>query len=218
MKLDARAACRLNHSKCRVFIVEDDPSMRTALKNLLRSVGLETEAFTSADDFLEAELADGPNCLLLDVRLPGLSGLDLQAELIRKNVHIPVIFMTAHGDIEMSVRAMKAGAVEFLTKPFRDQDLLDAIHVALARDWARRQQQGELAEFRRRYDSLTSRQRELLSLMISGCSNRDVANQIGTSEVTVKVNRRNLMQKMKATSFADLFRIASELRIPYTKV
>ena len=208
----------MNHSKCRVFIVEDDPSMRTALKNLLRSVGLETEAFTSADDFLEAELADGPNCLLLDVRLPGLSGLDLQAELIRKNVHIPVIFMTAHGDIEMSVRAMKAGAVEFLTKPFRDQDLLDAIHVALARDWARRQQQGELAEFRRRYDSLTSRQRELLSLMISGCSNRDVANQIGTSEVTVKVNRRNLMQKMKATSFADLFRIASELRIPYTKV
>jgi FixJ family two-component response regulator len=147
--------------------------MRTALKNLLRSVGLETEAFASADDFLETDLADGPNCLILDVRLPGLSGLDLQTELARRDAHIPIIFVTAHGDIPMSVRAMKAGAVEFLTKPFRDQDLLDAIHIALARDWARRQQPDELAEFRRRYESLT---------------------------------------------FADLFRIASELPIPYTKV
>lgn len=192
--------------------------MRSALKNLLHSVGLETEAFASADGFLETEVADGPNCLVLDVRLPGLSGLDLQAELIRRNAHIPIIFITAHGDIPMSVRAMKAGAVEFLTKPFRDQDLLDAIHVALARDWARRQQQGELAEFRRRYESLTPRQRQLLSLVISGCSNRDVASHFGTSEITVKVTRRNLMQKMKAASFADLFRMASELRVPYTKV
>jgi FixJ family two-component response regulator len=200
-----------------VFIVDDDLSMRTALKNLLRSVGLETEAFGSADDFLDTELADGPNCLILDVRLPGISGLHLQSELMRRNVPIPVIFITAHGDIPMSVRAMKAGAVEFLSKPFRDQDLLDAIHVALARDWARRQQ-GELAEFRRRYDSLNPRQRQLLSLVISGYSNRDVAHQFGTSEITVKVNRRTLMQKMKATSFADLFRIASELRVPYTKV
>jgi len=208
----------LNPSKSRVFIVEDDLSMRTALKNLLRSVGLETEAFGCADDFLQTELADGPNCLVLDIRLPGLSGLDLQAELIRQKVHIPIIFITAHGDIPMSVRAMKAGAVEFLTKPFRDQDLLDAIHVALARDWARRQQQGELAEFRRRYESLTPRQRELLSLVISGRSNRDVAHQFGASEITVKVSRRNLMQKMKATTFAELFRMASELRIPYTKV
>jgi FixJ family two-component response regulator len=125
----------LNSSKSRVFIVEDDPSMRTALKNLLRSVGLETEAFASADDFLETDLADGPNCLILDVRLPGLSGLDLQTELALRDAHIPIIFVTAHGDIPMSVRAMKAGAVEFLTKPFRDQDLLDAIHIALARDW-----------------------------------------------------------------------------------
>ena len=192
--------------------------MRTAVKNLLHSVGLETAAFASADDFLETDLADGPNCLILDVRLPGLGGLDLQAELNRRNVHIPIIFMTAHGDIPMSVRAMKAGAVEFLTKPFRDQDLLDAIHVGLARDWARRRQQGEMAETRRRYESLTPRQRELLPLVISGRSNRDVASQFGTSEITIKVNRRNLMQKMKATSFADLFRMASELRIPYTKV
>jgi FixJ family two-component response regulator len=201
-----------------VFIVEDDASMRTAVKNLLHSVGLETAVFASADEFLETDLADGPNCLILDVRLPGLGGLDLQAELNRRNVHIPIIFMTAHGDIPMSVRAMKAGAVEFLTKPFRDQDLLDAIHIGLARDWARRRQQGELAETRRRYDSLTPRQRELLPLVISGRSNRDVANQFGTSEITIKVNRRNLMQKMRATSFADLFRMASELRIPYTKV
>lgn len=208
----------MSHSTSRVFIVEDDPSMRAALKNLLRSVGLETEAFASADDFLETEPADGPSCLILDVRLPGLSGLDLQEELVRRNVRLPIIFITGHGDIPMSVRAIKAGAVEFLTKPFRDQDLLDAIHAALARDWARRQQQGDLAEFRRRYESLTDRQRELLSLVISGCSNRDAANQFGTSEVTVKVNRRTLMQKMKATSFADLFRMASELRIPYTKV
>jgi len=208
----------LSHSTSRVFIVEDDPSMRAALKNLLRSVGLETEAFASADDFLETEPADGPSCLILDVRLPGLSGLDLQEELVRRNVRLPIIFITGHGDIPMSVRAIKAGAVEFLTKPFRDQDLLDAIHAALARDWARRQQQGDLAEFRRRYESLTDRHRELLSLVISGCSNRDAANQFGTSEVTVKVNRRTLMQKMKATSFADLFRMASELRIPYTKV
>lgn len=208
----------MNPSKSCVFIVEDDPSMRTALKNLLRSVGLETEAVASGDDFLETELEDGPNCLILDVRLPGLSGLDLQAELARRNIRIPIIFITAHGDIPMSVRAMKAGAVEFLTKPFRDQDLLDAIHIALARDWARRQQQGELAEYRRRYESLTARQRHLLSLVISGCSNRDVAHQFGTSEITVKVSRRNLMQKMKATSFADLFRMAAELRIPYTKV
>ena len=160
----------MSHSTSRVFIVEDDPSMRAALKNLLRSVGLETEAFASADDFLETEPADGPSCLILDVRLPGLSGLDLQEELVRRNVRLPIIFITGHGDIPMSVRAIKAGAVEFLTKPFRDQDLLDAIHAALARDWARRQQQGDLAEFRRRYESLTDRQRELLSLVISGCS------------------------------------------------
>ena len=208
----------MNPSKSRVFIVEDDASMRTAVKNLLHSVGLETAVFASADDFLETDLADGPNCLILDVRLPGLGGLDLQAELNRRNVHIPIIFMTAHGDIPMSVRAMKAGAVEFLTKPFRDQDLLDAIHIGLARDWARRRQQGELAETRRRYDSLTPRQRELLPLVISGRSNRDVAHQFGASEITVKVSRRNLMQKMKATTFAELFRMASELRIPYTKV
>lgn len=208
----------MTQTETQVYVVEDDPSMRNALKNLLKSVGLHAKLFASAQEFLSAEKQDIASCLILDVRLPGISGLDLQRELNRSNNHIPIIFITAHGDIPMSVRAMKAGAVEFLTKPFRDQDLLDAIHVALARDWARRQQQGELAEFRRRYESLTPRQRELLSLVISGRSNRDVAHQLGTSEITVKVNRRSLMQKMKTTSFAELFRMASELRIPYTKV
>jgi FixJ family two-component response regulator len=201
-----------------VFVVEDDPSMRTALKNLLRSVGLESEQFATAQELLEADRPDRPSCLIVDVRLPGLSGLDLQRELTSANIHIPIIFITAHGDIPMSVRAMKAGAVEFLTKPFRDQDLLDAIQVALAQDRVRRQKEGELAELQRRFESLTSRQRELLSLIISGRSNKHVAAEIGASEITVKVHRRHLMQKMQAGSFADLLRMATDLKIPYTKV
>jgi FixJ family two-component response regulator len=201
-----------------VFVVEDDPSMRVALRNLLRSVGLEPQLFTSAQEFMEARKIDGPSCLILDVRLPGLSGLDLQRELSESGVHVPIIFITAHGDIPMSVRAMKAGAVEFLTKPFRDQDLLDAIHAALAQDRVRRQQQSEVSELQRRFDSLTPRERELLSLIISGRSNKDVAAQVGNSEITVKVHRRHLMEKMQASSFADLLRMASELKIPYTKV
>src|SRR5689334_19384583 len=152
----------MKKSESRVFVVEDDPSMRTALKNLLRSVGLESQQFASAQEFLEADLPNAASCLIIDVRLPGLSGLDLQRELTNANIHIPIIFITAHGDIPMSVRAMKAGAVEFLTKPFRDQDLLDAIQVSLAQDRLRRQKAGELAELEKRLQSLTQRERELL--------------------------------------------------------
>jgi FixJ family two-component response regulator len=201
-----------------VFIVEDDPSMRTALKNLLRSVGLETKVFASAAEFLENAPTDTPSCLVLDVRLPGMSGLDLQKELADSGNSIPVIFITAHGDIPMSVRAMKAGAVEFLTKPFRDQELLDAIQVSLARDRSRREREGEIKGLRERLDSLTSRERELLPLVVSGRSNKEIATEFGTSEVTVKVHRGNLMRKMQARSFADLVRMATDLRIPYTKV
>jgi FixJ family two-component response regulator len=205
-------------SASQVFVVEDDPSMRNALKNLLRSVGLESQQFTTAKEFLEADRPDQPSCLILDVRLPGLSGLDLQKELTSEDIPIPIIFITAHGDIPMSVRAMKAGAVEFLTKPFRDQDLLDAIHIALDHDRLRREKEGELAELRKRFESLTARERELFSLIISGRSNKHVAAEIGTSEITVKVHRRHLMQKMQAGTFADLLRMATDLRIPYTNV
>jgi FixJ family two-component response regulator len=201
-----------------VFVVEDDPSMRNALKNLLRSVGLEAQLFASAQEFLDADRPDLPSCLILDVRLPGLSGLDLQRELSATNIHIPIIFITAHGDIPMSVRAMKAGAVEFLTKPFRDQDLLDAIHQSLVQDRVRLQKQGELRELQKRFDSLTSRERELLPLVVSGRSNKEIAAEIGTSEITVKVHRGHLMRKMRASSFAELLRMASDLKIPYTKV
>jgi FixJ family two-component response regulator len=201
-----------------VYVVEDDPSMRAALKNLLRSVGLEAKLFASAQEFLDANRPDLPSCLILDVRLPGLSGLDLQRQLSAGNIHIPIIFITAHGDIPMSVRAMKAGAVEFLTKPFRDQDLLDAIHQSLVQDRVRRQKEGELRELQKRFDSLTSRERELLPLVVSGRSNKEIAAQIGTSEITVKVHRGHLMRKMRASSFADLLRMAADLKISYTKV
>jgi len=207
-----------------VFIVDDDESMRDALRNLLRSVGLEARLFASAQEFLDSfrtgldGIADIPSCLILDVRLPGLGGLDLQHELANAEIHVPIIFITAHGDIPMSVRAMKAGAMEFLTKPFRDQDLLDAIHVSLARDHNRRQRETHLAELRRRLQTLTARERELLPLVVSGRANKEIAAEIGTSEVTVKVHRGNLMRKMQAVSFADLLRMAVDLSLPYTKV
>jgi FixJ family two-component response regulator len=159
-----------------------------------------------------------PSCLILDVRLPGISGLDLQRDLAAANVHIPIIFITAHGDIPMSVRAMKAGAVEFLTKPFRDQDLLDAIQVALNQDRVRREKEHEFDELQKKFQSLTTRERELLPLVVSGRSNKEIASEFGTSEITVKVHRGNLMRKMQAGSFADLVRMAAELKIPYTKV
>jgi RNA polymerase sigma factor (sigma-70 family) len=196
-----------------VFVVEDDASMRNALKNLLRSVGLEARLFASAHEFLETERPDVPSCLIVDVRLPGLSGLDLQRELATARVHIPIIFITAHGDIPMSVRAMKAGAVEFLTKPFRDQDLLDAIQVSLAQDRRRREAEREFDELKKRFEALTSRERELLPLVVSGRSTKEIAAEFGTSEVTVKVHRGNLMRKMQARSFAELVRMAATLKI-----
>jgi RNA polymerase sigma factor (sigma-70 family) len=201
-----------------VFVVEDDASMRSALKNLLRSVGLNSQLFGSAAEFLAYDRPDVPNCLILDVRLPGISGLDLQRELHNANVDIPIIFITAHGDIPMSVRAMKAGAMEFLTKPFRDQDLLDAIQLSLNRDRLRRQKEKELAELHSKLQGLTTRERELLAWVVSGRTNKEIAAEIGMSEITVKVQRANVMRKMQAASFADLVRMAADLQIPYTKV
>jgi len=200
-----------------VFVIDDDASIRNALKGLISSVGLQVELFGSAQEFLRSKRPDVPSCLVLDIRLPGISGLDFQRELAQGNIHIPIIFITGHGDIPMSVRAMKAGAVEFLTKPFRDQDLLDAIQVALERDRARRQQEAEIALLRERFESLTPREREVLPLVVSGLLNKQIAAEIGTSETTVKVHRGQLMRKMGADSLADLVRMAERIGIPITK-
>jgi FixJ family two-component response regulator len=194
-----------------VFIIEDDPSMRPALEGLVRSVGVRVRAFASAREFLEQPRGAAPSCLVLDVRLPGLSGLDLQRELSAAGVEIPIIFITGHGDIPMSVQAMKAGALEFLTKPFRDQELLDAIRVAIERDRAALHERSTLATLRRRHASLTSREREVMSLVVSGLLNKQIAAEIGTSEITVKVHRRRVMQKMQAGSLADLVKMAVQL-------
>jgi len=208
----------MKRPESRVFIVEDDPSMRNALKNLLRSVGLDCQLYTSAQEFLDAEKPAVPSCLILDVRLPGMSGLDLQKELGKEDIQIPVIFITAHGDIPMSVRAMKAGAVEFLPKPFRDQDLLDAIQMSLMQDRKRRERDSEIAVLQKRLQALTPREREVFPLVVSGRSNKEIAGEIGISEITVKVHRGNLMRKMQATSFAELLRMSADLKIPYTKI
>jgi FixJ family two-component response regulator len=208
----------MTKSETLVFVVEDDPSMRNALKNLLRSVGLTAQLFESAQEFLNAHKPDVASCLVLDVRLPGISGLDLQRQLHAANVKIPIIFITAHGDIPMSVRAMKAGAIEFLTKPFRDQDLLDAIQAGLKQDRERRHSEQQVASLQRRLQSLTARERELLPWVVSGRPNKEIAAELGTSEITVKVHRGNVMRKMQAASFADLVRMAADLKIPYTKV
>src|SRR5262245_57268507 len=208
----------MNQAETCVFVVEDDPSMSIALKNLLKSVGLQAQLFVSAQEFMAAQRPDVASCLILDVRLPGISGLDLQRELSRTGIHTPIIFITAHGDIPMSVRAMKAGAVEFLTKPFRDQDLLDAIQVALERDRTRRVDETQLATLQSRFQSLTNRERELFSWVVSGRPNKEIAIELGMSEITVKVHRGNLMRKMQAASFADLVRMATDLKLPYTKV
>lgn len=207
----------MTQSEVQVYVVEDDPSMRNALKNLLKSVGLHAKLFASAQEFVAAERPEIASCLILDVRLPGISGLDLQRELSKSNNHIPIIFITAHGDIPMSVRAMKAGAVEFLTKPFRDQDLLDAIQVALDRDRVRRARESHIAALHSRLKSLTARERELLSWVVSGRPNKEIAAELGMSEITVKVHRGNLMRKMQAPSFADLVRMAADLKIPHTR-
>lgn len=194
-----------------VFVIDDDESMREALHSLIRSVGLRVVTFGSADEFLQSERPDVPACLILDVRMPGLSGLDLQRDLSEGNIHIPIIFITGHGDIPMSVRAMKAGAVEFLTKPFRDQDLLDAIQQALDRDRRARSQQADSADLRSRFHSLTPRETEVFELVVKGLLNKQIALQLGTSEITIKLHRRQVMEKMQADSFADLVRMSEKL-------
>lgn len=200
-----------------VFVVDDDESIRDALQSLLRSVGLRVETFGSAQEFLHSQRPEVPGCLVLDVRLPGLSGLDLQRALAEAEVQMPIVFITGHGDIPMSVRAMKAGAVEFLTKPFSDQDLLDAIQQALERDRAVRRQQAEMADLRACFDALTPREREVMGLVVSGLLNKQIAAELGTSEITIKVHRGQVMQKMGAESLADLVRMAGKLGIPTTK-
>jgi RNA polymerase sigma factor (sigma-70 family) len=197
-----------------VFVVDDDASIRDALKGLIRSVGLKVELFGAPREFLQAKRPDAPSCLVLDVRLPGESGLDLQRELADANISIPIVFITGHGDIPMSMRAMKAGAVEFLPKPFRDQDLLDAIQVGLERDRARRQSEAENAMLQERLESLTPREREVLPLVVSGLLNKQVAAEIGTTEATVKVHRSQLMKKMGADSLPELVRMAEKIGIP----
>lgn len=197
-----------------VFVIDDDAAVRDALNSLIRSVGLRVELFGSSQEFLQYNRADTPSCLVLDVRLPGRSGLDFQRELAKANIHIPVIFITGHGDIPMSVQAMKAGAVEFLTKPFRDQDLLDAIQLALERDRVRLKQDSEIAELRQRLDSLTPREREVLPLVASGRMSKQIAAELGNSEITVKVHRASVMRKMQAESLVDLVRMAARLGLP----
>ena len=197
-----------------VLVVDDDTSMREALSDLFQSVGLRVEVFASTQEFIKNKRPEGPACLVLDVRLPGKSGLDFQQELNAANINLPIVFLTGHGDIPMSVRAMKAGAVEFLTKPFREQDLLDAVQTALERDRLNREDGNLIALLRQRFSSLTPREQAILTLVVAGRRNKQIAFEIGTSEVTVKVHRTNLMRKMQASSLADLITMATKLGIP----
>jgi len=194
-----------------VFVVDDDPSVRSSLKFLMSSVGLQVESFDSADALLQRKLPDAPSCLVLDVRLRGLSGLDFQRELAARNCHMPIIFITGHGDIPMSVRAMKAGAVEFLTKPFRDQDLLDAVRIALEKDRERRERKKDVSDLKGRFNSLTPREQKVISMVVSGMLNKQIADQLGTAENTVKVHRSRAMEKMHAQSVAELVKMIDKL-------
>ena len=197
-----------------VFVVDDDESVRASLARLLRSAKLSVETFASANEFLENARPDVPSCLVLDVRLPGLGGLELQRHLAESNIGIPIIFITGHGDIRMTVRAIKAGAVEFLTKPFHDQDLLDAVRQAIELDRATRQQRAEIAKLMARYESLTRREREVMQLLVTGLLNKQIAAELGTSEITIKVHRGRIMQKMRADSLVELVKISEKLGTP----
>ena len=196
-----------------VFVIDDDPDIRAAMQRLLETVGLHAELFAAAQDFLQRKMPEVPSCLVLDLRLPGMSGLEVQRRLIEAGVKIPIIFITAHGDIPTSVRAMKSGAVEFLTKPFRDKDLLDAIEQALQRDERARQQQNEIAVLQERYRSLTAREREVMGLVVSGMQTKQIAWKLGTKEITASVHRGHVMHKMQAGSPAELGRMAERLKI-----
>jgi FixJ family two-component response regulator len=196
-----------------VFVIDDDASLREALSRLFRSVGLQVKAFASGAEFLQDKLPDAPSCLVLDVRLPGHSGLDFQSELSKENIDIPIVFMTGHGDIPMTVRAMKAGAVEFLPKPFRDQDMLDAVQAGLDRDRSRRKNAGDTAKLKANFDLLTAREQEVMGFVTAGLMNKQIAGKLGVSEITVKVHRGNVMRKMEARSLAELVRMADALGI-----
>lgn len=200
-----------------VFIVDDDRLVRQSIQDLVESVGLHAELFETGQEFLKRKRGDGPCCLVLDIRLPHVSGLDFQRQLAEAGVHIPIIFITGHGDIPMTVKAMKSGAVEFLTKPFRDQDLLDAIQLALQRDRATREQQSEVDNLRKRYGSLTPRERDVMALVVSGMLNKQIASELAASEVTVKIHRGRVMEKMQAGSVAELVRMADKLQLPSVK-